>query len=675
PRDRAGRPRWHEVLGEVAELGAQVAESSRAASATEPSSAGHADEAPVDVLPEPLPTPTPAGEAPIGDPDATAPAGPPPPGHHPPEGGPPSDPALPADPTGPDPASPADLAPRPEPKPKPEPEPQPTETDAAAEPDGADSDGGRRGGRRLLQDNLIVASGTALSRVTGVARFLAVFGLSASLADVYLLANNTPNIVYELILGGILTATLVPLFTEHLQKQDTESTDAVVSVTLVALAVLTGIGLIVSPLLMLLYTQNADAALDVGQVRRVGIGLALLFVPQIFFYGVMALGSALLNARRRFFAAAWAPVLNNVIVVAILVGAALTTSGELSLAQVDDDRSLLLLLGLGTTAGIVAMAVSLLPALWRAGVRLRFRPSLRHPAVRVAARLSGWTLGYVIANQIAAQTVLWLAFADRGTVRDYQLGFMFFQLPHGLLAVSLMTTFQPDLARAYVARRWQDFHDRLLQGLRLLIAVMVPASVGYLTLATLIVRLGPDATLTAPGGDLEDAVNIARGLAGFAPGLLGFSVYLFVLRAFYAVQDTRRPFWINNGENLTNIAFAVVLAAPFGIIGLTSAYSTAYLAAAVVALLVLLRRLPAGFDLRGLAATLLSCLGSGALMAAAVVAVVAGFVSVDPDLLPLGVAAAVPVGGLAYIAAAIGFGVFDDTGLDRRLPARLRRSP
>ena len=319
------------------------------------------------------------------------------------------------------------------------------------------------------------------------------------------------------------------------------------------------------------------------------------------------------------------------------------------------------------------MALALVPALWRAGFRLRFRPSLRHPTVRAAARLSGWTLGYVIANQIAAQVVNLLAVGDETAVRSYQTAFTFFQLPHGLLAVSLMTTFQPDLARAFVQGHWGDFHDRLLQGLRLLVAVMVPAAVGYLTLATLVAQLGPGAAPFAPGGALEKGLPVAEALAGFAPGLLGFSVYLFVLRAFYAVQDTRRPFWINSGENLVNIVFAVALVVPFGLVGLTSAYSVAYLGAAVVALLVLLRHVPDGFDLRGFGATVLSCLGAGALMAGAVVALVAGLDRVEADLLPLWIILAVPVGGVVYLGAAIGFGVADDAGLHGRLPGPLGR--
>lgn len=522
---------------------------------------------------------------------------------------------------------------------------------------------------RLLKDNLVVAAGTALSRVTGVARLLVVWGLARDLGDVYLLANNTPNIIYELILGGILTATLVPLFTEHLEHDDRRATDAVVSVTLVALGVLTALALVAAPALMLLYGQNVDPDVDAAAFRRVGIALSLLFVPQVFFYGAMALGSALLNARRRFFAAAWAPVLNNLVVVAVLALAPTLVAGPLDLQEVDDDTALVLLIGLGTTAGIAAMALSLLPALWRAGVRFRFRPQLRHPAVRTAVKLSGWTLGYVIANQVAAQIVLLLAVSDQGTVRAYQTAFIFFQLPHGLLAVSLMTTFQPDLAQAFVRERWDVFHGRLLQGLRLLVVVVAPAAAGYLVLASLAVRL-------APGTSYEDgsAIDVARAMIGFAPGLLGFSVYLFVLRGFYAVQDTRRPFWINLGENALNIVGALLLTTVTGLlIGLTTAYSVAYLVGAVAALAVLLRRLPAGFDVRGLARTVGRTLAACGAMGLAVVAVVVPVVGIDGDLLPYALVAAVPVGAVVYVLTALALGVGRDAGLAHRLPGPLRR--
>lgn len=632
-----GRPHWSEVLDDVAELGARVEAARRESTtaAAEGSTTGVIGGAPVFTVGEPPPR------------RARPPVAPPRP-------------------------APEQLDPptvRITAAPLPAPPPPRAGADTPARTATSPS-----GGRRLLRDNLVVAAGTALSRVTGVARLLAVYGLAVSLRDVYLQANNTPNIVYELILGGILTATLVPLFTQHLEEDDEAATSAVVSTTLVALLGLTLVAFVVAPALLWLYSRNLDADVDRAQYLRVGVTLSVLFVPQVFFYGMMALGSALLNARRRFFAAAWAPVLNNVIVVSVLLAAARLGEGSPTIGRADDDLGLVLLLGLGTTSGIAAMALSLLPALRRAGVRIRFRPSLRHPAVRAAGGLSGWTLGYVVANQVAAQTVVVLANADTGTFTTYQVGFIFFQLPHGLLAVSLMTTFQPDLARAFVQKAWTTFHDRLLQGLRLLVAVMVPAAVGYLTLSLLVATLGPDTAAFGPGGRFAEAVPVARALAGFAPGLLGFSVYLFVLRAFYATQDTRRPFWINATENAVNVVAAVVLIIPLPLLtGLTVGYSIAYLSAAALALVVLLRRLPAGFDLRGFVATLVRCLVAAAAMAAVVAVTVIGLTEVDDGLLAPSLLVGVAVGAAAYAVAALVLGVVRDAGLARRLPGPLAR--
>ncbi len=163
-------------------------------------------------------------------------------------------------------------------------------------------------------------------------------------------------------------------------------------------------------------------------------------------------------------------------------------------------------------------------------------------------------------------------------------------------------------------------------------------------------------------------------MVGFAPGLLGFSVYLFVLRGFYAVQDTRRPFWINLGENAINVVGALVLTAVTGLlIGLTAAYSVAYLLAAVVALVVLLRHLPPGFDVQGLVRTVGRTLAACGAMALAVVVVVVPLVGVDGDLLPYALVAAVPVGGVVYVLTALALGVGRDAGLAGRLPGPLGR--
>ena len=171
----------------------------------------------------------------------------------------------------------------------------------------------RSGEQRLLAANVSVALGTLFSRLTGLLRVI-VFGIvigQNALADAYDGANNSPNSIYELLLGGVLSATLVPLFTKHLEDDDEEATDAVVTVAAVVLAAVTAAAVIAAPLIFRLFSLTPSPDVDADQYRSVGTALARIFLIQIFFYGLMALGSALLQARRRFFAPAWAPVLSQ----------------------------------------------------------------------------------------------------------------------------------------------------------------------------------------------------------------------------------------------------------------------------------------------------------------------------------------------------------------------------
>jgi putative peptidoglycan lipid II flippase len=283
--------------------------------------------------------------------------------------------------------------------------------------------------------------------------------------------------VYELLVGGVLSATLVPVFTEHLEKDDDEATSAVVSVAAIAITVLTVIAVTAAPLIFRLFSLNPAHNVDPERFRALGADFAYLLLPQIFFYGLMALASALLNARRHFFAPAWAPILNNIVVIGVLV---------MMKSRRDDigvHFSATLLLGLGTTAGIVMMTIVTLPALRQAGVRLRFRPNWRHPAVRKVLRLSGWTFGYVAANQVALIAVQNLARPGSGGVSAYVMAFTIFQEPHALLAVSITTTFVPELARSVQRRDRVQFVERMNLGLRSIAVLTIPASIGFLVLA------------------------------------------------------------------------------------------------------------------------------------------------------------------------------------------------
>src|SRR5262249_43438173 len=257
-----------------------------------------------------------------------------------------------------------------------------------------------------------------------------------------------------------------------------------------------------------------------------------------------------------------------------------------------------------------AVALALFPALRWAGGRLRPLFAWRHRAVLTMARLSGWTVGYVIANQIALWIVLVLANGRDGGPFIYLSPYAFFQLPHGLLGVSLMTTIAPEMASAAERRNLSALRERLSFGLRLTTFVIVPCAAAFISLARPIVV----ALLQRGAFSAGDAQVVAHTIAAFSVGLVPFSIYLFSLRAFYSVHDTRTPFLLNCFENGLNIALAFPLYYAFGVPGLALAFAGAYGGAATLTLAVLRRRL-ADLDGRRFGSTLTRSLGAGALAA------------------------------------------------------------
>jgi putative peptidoglycan lipid II flippase len=202
-------------------------------------------------------------------------------------------------------------------------------------------------------------------------------------------------------------------------------------------------------------------------------------------------------------------------------------------------------------------------------------------------RLSGWTVGYVIANQIALWVVLVLANGKRGGAFAYLAAYAFFQLPHGLFAVSIMTTVQPELASAVARGDRPALRHRFARGLRLILVVVIPAAGLYVGLARPIVV----ALLQRGAFSAHDASLVADTLVGFGVGLPAFSAYLYVLRGYYSLHDTRTPFVLNCFENAVNIGLALALFPTFGIPGLAWAFSGAYTIAALVTMATFSRRI------------------------------------------------------------------------------------
>jgi putative peptidoglycan lipid II flippase len=282
--------------------------------------------------------------------------------------------------------------------------------------------------------------------------------------------------------------------------------------------------------------------------------------------------------------------------------------------------------------------------------------------VRRVAALSGWTLGYVIANQVALLVVLALATRESDSAPTFYLyAFQFFQLPYGLFAVSLMTTITPELASAASNHDMVRFRERLSYGIRLMTLVVLPSAVGMIVVARPLIA-------SLLGGGFAPAADV---LANFAIGLLAFSLYLFLLRGFYAQQDTRTPFFLNVLENGVNVLLAFALVGRFGVQGLAFAYSAAYVVAAAVTFLALRRRV-GRLEGRRLAAT------SARIAAATAIMGIAAYLASRAVGSPTGGGAVVRlivgvvVGVVVYGACLLAFRVEEIDALRDRLRDRRR---
>lgn len=492
---------------------------------------------------------------------------------------------------------------------------------------------------RLYRVAGVMTFGTALSRLTGLVRLAAMtaaLGVTANkLADTYNLANTTPNIVYELFLGGILTSVFVPVLIEAREhKRGDES--ALVSMSLLALALVAALTAVAAPLVMRIYTFRIDDPALRAQQLELATFLLRWFAPQIFFYGVSAIAEALLNVRGRFGPPKFVPVLNNLVVA----GTLLVFAQRVSAPTLELDTVARTLLGAGTTVGVVLQAIVLLPFL--RGERLRPRFDVHDPAVGRVLRLAVFVVGYVAINQIALWVVLLLANGVPGGVTAWQIAFVFFQLPHGLFAVSLHSALFPDLSRAAGTGDWDAYRRRLSTGIRGVAFLILPAAAGYIVLAHPITRL-----IVANGvADVRDAAAVANVLRVLAIGLVFFSSATLFVRAFYALPDTRTPTLLNALSVVVQIALSVPLFFWAGVRGLALAHASSYAAAVALQAWVLNRRVPGGLALGSLVVPLARIAAAAAGMGLLVWGLTAFLDAPDAVV----VAAGVGAGAILYLA-------------------------
>ncbi|MBA2415797.1 MAG: murein biosynthesis integral membrane protein MurJ [Geodermatophilaceae bacterium] len=503
-----------------------------------------------------------------------------------------------------------------------------------------------------------MAVGTAVSRLTGFARtvvLVAAIGLGL-VGDAYNTANTLPNIVYELLLGGVLTSVIVPLLV-HARARDADDglayTQRLLSLLTVVLLVATALAILLAPVLTYAYGIRDDPE----QVALANM-LARILLVEIVFYGVGAMLTAILNSRQVFGPPAWAPVLNNLVVIATgLVFIGLNDAGDLTTTTISP--GLVWLLGIGTTLGIVVQALALLPSLRRAGVRWAWRWDWRNAGLGEAGRLGLWVIGYVAVSQVGYVVIMALA-NEAGRASGvgsivYANASLLFQLPYGIIGVALLTALLPRMSRAAAGADRVAVVRDLSLGARLTAVALIPIS-------ALLIVLGPAiATVAFARGqvDAAQARTVGVVLAASAFGLFPYAVTMLQLRVFYALKDARTPTLINMAMVAVRVPLCLLVPALVPtehiVTGLAIANSVSFVVGAVVGELWLRRRMGRLETPRVLRTAGLLALAStvGALAAWAVVIQIESLLGRDV----LGSAAAVVagslIGGVAVLAGCL----------------------
>ncbi|NNN08369.1 MAG: hypothetical protein HKL85_04145 [Acidimicrobiaceae bacterium] len=449
------------------------------------------------------------------------------------------------------------------------------------------SRGATHGGRVLS-----MAGGTAASRLSGLLRVLVlawVLGFTP-LADAFNLANTIPNMLFDLVIGGVLSATFIPVVVERLaldgERRAWRSISTVVTAGFVVMVVASVVAWILAPLIIdgftfLQRTSNSSQVQALHAQRRVATEFLRWFVPQIFFYGVIGIATALLNVRGKFAIGSWAPVANNIICIAVLVWFHLVDPTP-SITSISGSRDLWLL-GLGTTFGVAVQFLVMWPSLMKSDLgRLRFRFDVHDPALRTIGRLGSWTLMVVIANQASLYVLLAFAFGTGGSgpVSAYTYGWSFMQMPYAVVVVSVLGVLTPQLAEFATRRDLLSLSERLSFGLRQSLVIIIPSTVAMMILAQPLVGILLN--------HLNSSTQLPAGtvLAILAAGLPGFTLFQLCVRGLQAMQRAADVFALYALQNALTIALCVLLGR-HSLAGLTASVSIAYTGAAVVALGVL----------------------------------------------------------------------------------------
>jgi putative peptidoglycan lipid II flippase len=381
-----------------------------------------------------------------------------------------------------------------------------------------------------------MAIATLVSRVTGFAwKVMLAWVASLSVVnDSFTVANTLPNIVYELLLGGVLASVVVPLLVRAQDDPDGGQayTNRLLTVGMTMLAIGTVLAVALAPVFTRLYMDDSTGTAN----AELATAFAYLLLPEIVFYGLFALLSAILQAKHVFGPTAWAPVVNNLMIM-VTIGVYAVVPGEISLNPVRMGDTKLLVLGIGVTLGIAVQALVLVPALRRIGFRFRWNWGLDQ-RLKEFGGLALWILGYVAISQVGMViSTRVLTAGAAGGASIYSNAWLLFQLPYGVIGVSLLTAIMPRLSRAAADGDTTKLVGDLSLGSRLSTVMLVPIS-AVLTIAGSAIGV---ALFNHGNADVTQAERLGAALAFSAFGILPYALVMLQLRVFYAMKDARTP--------------------------------------------------------------------------------------------------------------------------------------
>ncbi|GAA3690441.1 murein biosynthesis integral membrane protein MurJ [Yimella lutea] len=439
----------------------------------------------------------------------------------------------------------------------------------------------------VLRSSAVMAAGTMVSRVLGLVRTIllaGVLGATTPVGNAFATANTLPNMIYILLAGGVLNAVLVPQMARALKHDDGGQgyTDKLLTLAMSILLVVTIVFTVSAPLAY--FVMDFSGATP----TTLGIAFAYICIPQIMFYGIYTLLGENLNARGRFGAFMWSPVLANVVAIAGLVWFWLGTHPD---EVADPERwtwKMIAVLAGSATLGIVAQALVLIIPLRRAGYTFRPNFHFRGVGLRTASTIAIWAFAAVIVQQfglIVSTNVLNAVPEGFGGTLAQQTAFLLFMLPHSIVTISLVTALYTRLSHAAAEGRTTAVKDDLDTGLRLSSLASIAVTVGSLVL----VRPLTEAVWGPVDGAAIGTMTIAMML-----GLVPFTVCVLVQRVFYAYEDAKTPFWMQLGCTAVAVVltmFALLLPNAWMGPGVAFAQSVSYLVQAVMGWFLLQRRI------------------------------------------------------------------------------------